>query len=89
MLRALGTDEQLDIDVITIVFEQGDVIFICSDGLSNKVGDEEIKEVLGAPETLERKAEYLIETANKNGGEDNITVIILEFFDGNKAGEAR
>jgi len=89
VLRALGTDEQLNIDLITIVFEKGDVIFICSDGLSNKVGDNEIKEVLESSETLERKAEFLIETANKNGGEDNITVIILEFFDSNKAGETR
>ncbi|HEO8422522.1 TPA: Stp1/IreP family PP2C-type Ser/Thr phosphatase [Yersinia enterocolitica] len=87
VLRALGTDAQLDIDVMTIMFEEGDIIFICSDGLSNKVTDQQIKEVLEKENTLEEKASTLIETANINGGEDNITVVILEHGDGHQAGD--
>lgn len=87
VLRALGTDAQLDIDVMTIIFEEGDIIFICSDGLSNKVTDQQIKEVLEKETTLEEKASALIETANLNGGEDNITVVILEHGDGYQAGD--
>lgn len=89
VLRALGTDAQLDIDVMTIVFEEGDIIFICSDGLSNKVTDQQIKEILEKENTLEEQASALIETANINGGEDNITVVILEHGDGHQAGEVQ
>ncbi|WP_400247143.1 Stp1/IreP family PP2C-type Ser/Thr phosphatase [Niallia sp. JL1B1071] len=89
VLRALGTDAQLDIDVMTIMFEEGDIIFICSDGLSNKVADQQMKEVLEKENTLEEKASILIETANINGGEDNITVVILEHEDGHQAGDVQ
>ncbi|MEI2365241.1 protein phosphatase [Niallia circulans] len=89
VLRALGTDAQLNIDVMTIMFEEGDIIFICSDGLSNKVTDQQIKEILEKEITLEEKASTLIETANINGGEDNITVVILEYGDGHQAGEGQ
>lgn len=89
VLRALGTDAQLNIDVMTIMFEEGDIIFICSDGLSNKVTDQQIKEILEKEITLEKKASTLIETANINGGEDNITVVILEYGDGHQAGEGQ
>lgn len=88
-MRALGTDAQLNIDVMTIMFEEGDIIFICSDGLSNKVTDQQIKEILEKEITLEEKASTLIETANINGGEDNITVVILEYGDGHQAGEGQ
>ncbi|MFT8320889.1 MAG: Stp1/IreP family PP2C-type Ser/Thr phosphatase [Bacillus sp. (in: firmicutes)] len=87
VLRALGTDENLVIDIITIMFEQGDVMLICSDGLSNKVTDDQLIEVLKQDNSLETKAATLIHTANENGGEDNITVVILEYFTGNQAGE--
>ncbi|MGI8348257.1 Stp1/IreP family PP2C-type Ser/Thr phosphatase [Niallia circulans] len=89
VLRALGTDAQLNIDVMTIIFEEGDIIFICSDGLSNKVTDQQIKEILEKEITLEEKASTLIEIANINGGEDNITVVILEYGDGHQAGEGQ
>ncbi len=86
VLRALGTDAHLEIDVMTIMFEEGDIIFICSDGLSNKVTDQQIKDILEKENTLEEKAFTLIKTANINGGEDNITVVILEHGDGHQAG---
>lgn len=87
VLRALGTDSTLEVDVFTIVFEQGDFILICSDGLSNKVTEEQLQEILKKEDSLHTKASTLIEMANENGGEDNITVVILEYMDGNKAGE--
>ncbi|WP_445488336.1 Stp1/IreP family PP2C-type Ser/Thr phosphatase [Niallia sp. 03133] len=89
VLRALGTDENLAIDIITIIFEQGDLIVICSDGLSNKVTENQMVEVLQREDSLETKARTLIHTANENGGEDNITIVILEYANGNQAGEAK
>ncbi len=53
---------------------------MCSDGLTNMVEDEEIRNiVMGQRDTVE-KAEKLVATANQNGGKDNITVIVIEPF---------
>ena len=87
VLRALGTDNNLDIDIITLIFEPEDKLLICSDGLSNKVSDQEMMGILKKEDTLQVKAETLVQTANLNGGEDNITVVILEHEDSIQAGE--
>lgn len=79
LLRALGTEEKVEIDIKTIIFEEGDCLLLCSDGLSNKVTDQEMKEILTNDEKLEHKAAKLISLANESGGEDNITLAIVEF----------
>jgi PPM family protein phosphatase len=79
LLRALGTEERVTIDVKSIEVEQGDLLLLCSDGLSNKVSDEKLKEILSAHGTLNEKGERLIHLANDLGGEDNITLIIVDF----------
>ncbi|HWO77907.1 MAG TPA: Stp1/IreP family PP2C-type Ser/Thr phosphatase [Bacillus sp. (in: firmicutes)] len=78
ILRALGTEEHVIVDVKTITFEQGDCLLLCSDGLSNKVSDVELKQILESEQRLEEKAEQLINLANENGGEDNITIVIVK-----------
>lgn len=85
ILRALGTEKHVKIDVRTIMFEEDDLLLLCSDGLTNKVEKEEILTILQREDSLEEKAEALIHLANENGGEDNITLIILE-FDGHERG---
>lgn len=87
ILRALGTEEDLKIDLKTIMFEQGDLLLLCSDGLSNKISTEKMLEILQNNETLDQKAKLFIQTANENGGEDNITLIILKFDQDLKEGE--
>ncbi|WP_342434099.1 Stp1/IreP family PP2C-type Ser/Thr phosphatase [Neobacillus sp. FSL H8-0543] len=79
ILRALGTEQDIKIDIKTIMFEEGDFLLLCSDGLSNKVNENEMVSILQNDESLEQKASTLINLANENGGEDNITLIILEF----------
>jgi serine/threonine protein phosphatase PrpC len=79
LLRALGTEEKVEMDIKTIMFEEGDCLLLCSDGLSNKVNENELKEILANNEELEQKAEKLISLANDYGGEDNITLAIVEF----------
>lgn len=86
ILRALGTEQDVKIDIKTIMFEEGDYLLICSDGLSNKVNNNEMVQVLQNPDSLEQKALELINMANDNGGEDNITLIILEFNNENERG---
>jgi PPM family protein phosphatase len=79
LLRALGTEKTVEMDIKTIIFEEGDILLLCSDGLSNKVSEQEMIGILQSEESLERKAGTFISRANENGGEDNITLVIVEF----------
>ena len=76
--RAIGADRKVQADVFETVLDPGDRILLCSDGLTNMVEDEEILQIMNGPGDLTSKTEYLVELANKNGGKDNITVIVVE-----------
>ncbi|MCG1020601.1 Stp1/IreP family PP2C-type Ser/Thr phosphatase [Sutcliffiella horikoshii] len=79
ILQALGTEKTVKIDIKTITYDDPGYILLCSDGLTDKVNDREIVEVLNnGSQALSAKAEELIRRANHYGGEDNITVAILE-----------
>jgi PPM family protein phosphatase len=74
--RAVGTDPDVDVDSFTIDAEVGDVFLICSDGLTDMVGDEDIRSVLEKfHNDLDRATKSLVSAANRGGGEDNITVV--------------
>ena len=75
--RALGTEEQVDIDTDRLDALEGDMILLCSDGLSNCVPKEKMVEILLNNE-FDAAAEALIDAANENGGGDNITAVILK-----------
>ena len=79
LLRALGTEESVEMDLKTITFEEGDSLLLCSDGLSNKVNQDEMESILSGDLTLEEKAAEFISRANQYGGEDNITLAIVEY----------
>lgn len=79
VLRSVGTDELVKIDISTIILEPDDYLLLCSDGLSNKINDKEMNEVLEMNTSLEEKANQLVYLANEYGGEDNITVAIIHF----------
>lgn len=87
LTRALGTELSVSIDIKTIVFEEGDVLLLCSDGLSNKVTETEMIDTLKGQKTLDEKATSFIKLANAHGGEDNITLIIVEFYFDNAKGD--
>ncbi len=79
LLRALGTEKLVEMDIKTVVFEEGDILLLCSDGLSNKVNEKEMAEILLSKDHLEDASATLIDLANDYGGEDNITLAIVEF----------
>jgi serine/threonine protein phosphatase PrpC len=84
--RALGTEADVDVDTRTIDLLPGDLVLICSDGLSAMVRDEEIVRLLDATTGDPRNAaEALIAAANEAGGEDNVTVVLFELVDGDPA----
>ncbi|HYO93158.1 MAG TPA: PP2C family serine/threonine-protein phosphatase [Polyangiaceae bacterium] len=81
ILQALGTAETVQVDLTYVDLRRGDVLMLCSDGLSGMLRADEIREVLSTiPEPLEACRE-LTERANRAGGHDNITVIVA-CFDG-------
>ena len=87
LLRALGTEETVGLDVKTLVLEENDQLLLCSDGLSNKVAIDDMQRILQLNEQLETKGEHLIQLANDRGGEDNITLVIVDYVD--SANESR
>jgi PPM family protein phosphatase len=81
--RALGTEADVEVDTLTIDLRAGDLVLICSDGLSAMVRDEEIVLLLEqAGADPHAAAEALVAAANRAGGEDNVTVVLFELVDG-------
>lgn len=79
--RAVGAEEYLDVDFFTTRLVPGDLVLMCSDGLTNMVEDDDIFAIIQEHDTLESKAKALVSTANRNGGMDNISVILIDAFD--------
>ena len=79
--RALGVDRMVDVEVQEHEAMPGDVYLLCSDGLNDMVGDEEIQLTLRALGTnLELAAQQLVQMANDNGGRDNVSVILVRIL---------
>ena len=74
--RAIGIDDEVDVDVFYITMEKDDVLMLCSDGLNTLVTDDEITQVLNAD--IVSATDKLIDLALKRGGTDNISVVIAQ-----------
>ena len=79
--RALGIGWDIDVDAHTVNLRAGDRVLICSDGLTSMVGDDEIAALLSEHEAPQPACWALIEAANKAGGEDNITVAVVDVLE--------
>lgn len=77
LTKALGTSENLEVEVGQVSAKVGKKFLLCSDGLTNMVKNEEIRDIVKDNE-LENAAELLLDKAISNGGIDNITIIIIE-----------
>jgi protein phosphatase len=78
--RALGGKPELQVDVQSVAMQPGDVLLICSDGLTTMVADDEIAQVLSdSAGDIEKGAQDLVARANDGGGEDNISVVLIGF----------
>ena len=78
--RAVGAMDTVEIDFFHEELKPGDLVLMCSDGLTNMLEDEEIHAILKEQVSVEERAQMLIDAANYNGGKDNITVIIIDAF---------
>jgi protein phosphatase len=78
--RALGGKQDLAVDMQVRKMQPGEILLLCSDGLTTMVPDEEISRVLEeCSGDVAKAARGLVEEANAHGGEDNITVVLLKF----------
>lgn len=76
--RAVGAKDDVEIDFFNLELKTGDMVLLCSDGLTNMVDDERILRIMKNGGNLRDRVEELVETANRNGGKDNISVIVIE-----------
>jgi serine/threonine protein phosphatase PrpC len=81
LTRALGIDDQLEVDQATVETAVGDRLLLCSDGLTGMIEDEEILKILSAHTDPQAASDALVEAANAAGGQDNITTIVLDVLD--------
>ncbi len=76
--RAVGVDAAVKVDFFSVQLKEGDLILMCTDGLTNMLEDEEIRMILDGARDIVEKAEALVAAANEHGGRDNISVILIE-----------
>ena len=76
--RAIGGDSYVEPEMFCVELMPDDIIMMCSDGLTNMIEDEDIFKIVKQNLPLDKTAETLVDTANSNGGKDNISVILIK-----------
>jgi serine/threonine protein phosphatase PrpC len=77
IVRALGAEDKVNVDMDEVFLMPGDQVVLCSDGLTKMIDDAGIAQIVGEAATPQQAADRLVEIANENGGEDNVTVIVV------------
>lgn len=75
--RAVGTAQDVEPDILSLERQEGDIWFLCTDGLSNAVTSPEIARILNGQETWQTKLDTLVSLALERGGRDNITAMVI------------
>lgn len=78
--RAIGAKNSVDVDFYEHRLKRGDIILMCTDGLSNMVEDEELFHIVQGGRDIVEAGTALVEAAKENGGTDNIGVVLMEPF---------
>lgn len=76
--RAVGAGKKIEIDFFEVELDDKDTVLMCTDGLSNMVTDEQIFKIMMSHVDTEATCMSLVEEANKNGGADNITAVVIK-----------
>jgi len=74
----LGREPSVDVDLTEVPVQPGDYVLLCSDGLTRMVPEDVVAQAIFDFREPQRICDYLIEAANRNGGADNITVVVVE-----------
>ncbi len=81
ILRSLGEKPQVDVDTFPLRLQSGDALFLCSDGQWEMVRNPRMSEVIATVDDPQAACDQLVAEANANGGEDNITAVLVRFDD--------
>jgi protein phosphatase len=81
LVKSLGTQPGIEPDIVAVDAEPDDRFLLCSDGLSDLVEHDDLRDILAANGTLAETARRLVERANAAGGRDNITAVVIDCFD--------
>lgn len=81
IIRALGPEEMVQPDLDDMMAMEGDILLLCSDGLTRHVSDESIRDIVTGVASLQLACDNLIEAARDGGGSDNITALLLKFVE--------
>lgn len=79
--KALGLDGRLEVDPLQLIPVQGERLLLCSDGLTDEVGEDEIASLLRKHGDPQNAARALVDLANERGGGDNVTVVVIDVVD--------
>lgn len=79
--RALGMRETVQVDIRVHQLQVGDMYILCSDGLSGMITNAQIKQIAKAADSTKRAVAELIDAANRHGGKDNVTTLVLQCVD--------
>jgi serine/threonine protein phosphatase PrpC len=85
--RALGTDEEVQIDTFSLETQPGDMLLLCTDGLNTMISEQDIAGALASPTPAADIARKLVRSALKAGGEDNVTAVVVRFGEATAADE--
>ena len=81
LVKSLGTQPGIEPDIVPVDVEPKDRFLLCSDGLSDLVEHDDLRDILSGNGTLAEIARRLVEKANAAGGRDNITAVVIDCFD--------
>lgn len=79
IVRALGMKDTVTVDINRVEPKDGDIFLLCSDGLSGMVPDKQIESILQSQPDLDKACAQLIDAANANGGNDNVTCVLAQY----------
>jgi protein phosphatase len=77
LLRTVGTERDVDVDIFSVELSAGDRLLLCSDGLWGEVDDEDIEAILNAYEDPRQASRELVRAAHYAGARDNVTVLVI------------
>jgi protein phosphatase len=86
--RALGPEANVEVDTWTYPARAGDILLLCSDGLTTMISEDRVSEILGGSGSLQETADALIDAANEAGGRDNITVVLFRLEEVGEDGQS-
>jgi protein phosphatase len=81
LVRVLGREPDVEVDVNEVAVQAGDFVLLCSDGLTRTVSDAMLADAIARVRDPQRICDELIDAANRNGGSDNITVVVVQVAD--------